>query len=233
MDGVGIRSLRKIVPAFMSAVVIPWWLSGGILPADCLLAYAAKGAADYAGSKVNLHNPGTYDAVDGAAFPTWNVLTGWLFVKASAQYLNIPGLIPSKPITLIARILKPNAAADDGIITPTGVTTGFDVRASGGGAIYHLELLNAFAVFIAASTSNIAIGADVTVGVSYSGVGAWAFYLNGAPDGSGVNNQVLGANATAVGGIERADGYYKFMALYSAVLTAAQIGAVQTAMAAL
>ncbi len=44
---------------------IPWWLAGGIPAENCIAAYQPKGAASYAASKVNLANPGTYDAYEG------------------------------------------------------------------------------------------------------------------------------------------------------------------------
>jgi len=68
---------------------VSWWLAGGVIdPANCIAAYQPKGAASYAASKVNLANPGTYDAVDGAAYPTWSADTGWTFNKLLSQYLK-------------------------------------------------------------------------------------------------------------------------------------------------
>ena len=64
----------------------PWWLSGGIAAANCVVAYQPKGAASYATSKVNLANPGTYDAADGTAYPTWNAINGWMF-NGTSQWL--------------------------------------------------------------------------------------------------------------------------------------------------
>lgn len=66
----------------------PWWLAGGIPRSACMAAYRAVGASDYATSKVNLANPGLYNATDGSAYPAWNVATGWTFNNASSQYLN-------------------------------------------------------------------------------------------------------------------------------------------------
>lgn len=50
------------------------------------VAYQAKGAASYAASKVNLANPGTYDAGDGTAYPTWSA-AGWA-LNGTDQYLT-------------------------------------------------------------------------------------------------------------------------------------------------
>lgn len=63
----------------------PWWLSGGISAADCLIAYQPKGAADYATSKVNLANPGTYDAISSDD-PGWSAANGWY--QISGDYID-------------------------------------------------------------------------------------------------------------------------------------------------
>lgn len=59
------------------AAPIPWYLAGGVSPANCIAAYQPKGAASYAASLVNLANPGTYDCTEGVA-PTWDI-AGWSF----------------------------------------------------------------------------------------------------------------------------------------------------------
>ena len=73
------RGLKRAVPG-------GWWLAGGISPAVCTAAYQAKGAASYAASKVNLANPGTYDAADDANLPSWDAVNGWLFT--GSEYLK-------------------------------------------------------------------------------------------------------------------------------------------------
>lgn len=63
-----------------AAASIPWYLSGGISAANCLVAYKAIGAANLAESYINLANPGVNDAVSGAGGdPTFNTATGWAF----------------------------------------------------------------------------------------------------------------------------------------------------------
>lgn len=69
-----------------------WWLSGGIAAANCIAAYQPKGAADYAASKVNLANPGTYNAADGNA-PGWDATNGWKF-DGTNDYLST-GIVPT------------------------------------------------------------------------------------------------------------------------------------------
>jgi len=63
-----------------------WWDLNGTIT-SCVAAYQPKGAASYAASKTNLANSGTYDATDGAAYPTWDASTGWKF-NGSTQYLK-------------------------------------------------------------------------------------------------------------------------------------------------
>jgi len=63
-----------------------WWTLDGAI-SSCVVAYQPKGAASYAASKTNLANSGTYDAVDGAAYPAWDASTGWKF-NGSTQYLK-------------------------------------------------------------------------------------------------------------------------------------------------
>ena len=72
------------------APVIPWYNAGGA--PDPLAAYQPKGADDLADSYINIVNPGTYNAAPGVA-PTWDVANGWIF-NGTTQYLTtgIPGI---------------------------------------------------------------------------------------------------------------------------------------------
>lgn len=81
------------------SAAVSWWLSGGISAANCIAAYQPKGAASYAASKVNLANPGTYDAGDGSAYPTWNATDGWIFVT---KYLTT-GIVPTDNFSCVVR----------------------------------------------------------------------------------------------------------------------------------
>lgn len=66
-----------------------WWnaVSCGIAAYDPLMA------TSFEGSKINMIDPGTYDATDGVAPPTWAAGTGWSFVTALSQSLST-GIIP-------------------------------------------------------------------------------------------------------------------------------------------
>lgn len=79
----------------------PWWLAGGIPASACVAAYQAVGASDYVASKVNLANPGTYNAVDGAAYPTWDAVNGWKF-DGTTHYLDT-GIVPNSGWSVICR----------------------------------------------------------------------------------------------------------------------------------
>ena len=82
---------RVISPTFQPSSLAgggAWWLAGGIAAANCVVAYQPKGAADYAASKVNLANPGTLNAADGAAYPSFATATGWTFDNSKSQYLD-------------------------------------------------------------------------------------------------------------------------------------------------
>lgn len=87
----------------------PWWLAGGVAAGSCLVAYQPKGAESYAASKVNLANPGKYDAVEGVA-PTWAKDTGWTG-NAIDMYLTITGLPTSLTHSIIINIVTQGTAA--------------------------------------------------------------------------------------------------------------------------
>lgn len=67
-----------------------WWDLDGTIT-SCLVAYQAIGAASYAASKVNLANPGTYDAVKANANESdWTADYGWDYGGTSSKVLKAP-----------------------------------------------------------------------------------------------------------------------------------------------
>lgn len=72
-----------------------WWEVPG---KTCVAAYQPKGATSYAASKVNLANPGTYNAYEGVA-PAFDAATGWTF--DASQYL-LTGITYISPTYSIA-----------------------------------------------------------------------------------------------------------------------------------
>jgi len=205
-----------------------WWLSGGIAAANCIAAYQPKGAADYATSKVNLANPGTYDAADGAAYPTWDASTGWTFVKANSQYLNT-GYVPTiNAGSIIVRFQSlSNDLATQGlcgcsesIATTTLMLSG---RWGGNQTVYGNGALGAY------NPSTLS-GVLAMAGLKHYKDGS---YVNSCGAGSGtITKSVL------IGGINGYSIYYceaqiLALAMYSVELDATQIGLLTTAMAAL
>ena len=79
----------------------PWWLAGGIPRDACVAAYQPVGASNYEASKVNLANPGTYDATDGTLAPTWDNVNGWKKTEYK-QYLKT-GIMATNGNSLIVR----------------------------------------------------------------------------------------------------------------------------------
>ena len=80
-----IMQIRVMSPR--TAAAAAWWVVPG---KTCVAAYQAKGAASYAASLVNLANPGTNDAVEGATPPAgWNVTDGWINAPGGST-LNCP-----------------------------------------------------------------------------------------------------------------------------------------------
>ncbi len=82
-------------------VPVSWWLSGSVAAANCIAAYAPKGAASQAASYTNLANPGTNNAAPGTA-PMWDATSGWKFLTASAQFLYT-GIFPTVGYSAIIR----------------------------------------------------------------------------------------------------------------------------------
>ena len=206
-----------------------WYLAGGVSAANCVAAYQPKGAADYATSKVNLANPGTYNATDGTAYPTWAAATGWTFTGVSSQYLYT-GIIPT------------NNQTWSGIAYFTvGGTAGTPFAAAGnsGGATpyFGVEPNNAgvnrryFAGFIVTVTPPL-------TGTHSMAVAGNQGYLDGSPDGGAIATAGTSFNQIAIGRLGVYSGFYftgniAAIAIYNATLTATQISLISAAMAAL
>lgn len=79
------------------------WLAGGVPAASCAAAYIFKGAGSYAAAKVNRNDPGTNDAANGLAYPTWAAGSGCTVNAALSQYLTT-GLVPTSGWSAIVRV---------------------------------------------------------------------------------------------------------------------------------
>lgn len=219
------KTMRSVV--LMGGVKITWYYAGGIAAANCIIAYQPKGAADYAASKVNLANPGTYNATDGAAFPTWDAVNGWIF-NGSTQYLTT-GYIPAAGQTksLIAR-LSDAVTSNFPLIGTQANANKFGVMANSawqGGRTY------------GNGSPTVTVLGQLTGGVF--AVAGNQGYLNGVPEGGVITAHAGVLIAIRVGHdfSSGADGWYQgylqALAVYDITLSAEQVLAVYAKMAAL
>ena len=219
---------------------IPWYLSGGIPAANCLAAYTPLGAASLAASYDNNAAPGngladgTYDCTLGVV-PGWAAGTGWTFDGAT-QYLNtgLPG--DTKPTTNIARANGTDFVNHRTLFGPTAPTNSWQWKVNF--AVDFQQILHYGVAGIAIDNVLVPIAASHVLAVSYSGIGAYQFYMDGAPGNSGVNNVVLAAGNLSIGAVGAVPnewwlGSIQAQALYNIVLTPVQVAAVSTAAAAL
>lgn len=206
------------------AAATPWYLAGGVSAADCVAAYQPKGAADYAASKVNLANPGTYNADDEDTHaPSFASGTGW--TGGDGKYL-LTGLVPSTALTtgmtIIARYSDAPAEGVAGILT----TIPFEFKTLG----FLVE--NGYMLYL--SGDEPVVSELVTSGVCC--LAGQKAYIDGVyiDDVSksylpGSEMQILrapGDNLYFLGSVQA-------VAAYNADLTADQVAAISTAMAAL
>lgn len=108
-----------------------WWTAGGATGA--IAAYQPKSAADYATSKVNLANPGTFDCTDGTSAPSWTSANGWSFNGSSFVKT---GVTVTSSYTMLIQI----NTIGSGQATPCGVRAGgsslFDIYCDYFGTLY-------------------------------------------------------------------------------------------------
>lgn len=200
-----------------------WWCPCGINPADVVAAYAAKGAASYAASKINLANPGTFDWLDGVAFPSWNNTNGWMFSRISSQYLYINSITLNQNTTSIVKFSNHiEVAGYDqslygrwGDIAPHGI----NLSDSEGSANY----------FDFTTATSVVPNDPLTSGIL--AINKDRIYLDGNPyanwsttpqDREGNNPIGMGASYVNVYA-NFLDGYIQAFAIYNKILTQSQI----------
>ncbi|MBV6343492.1 hypothetical protein [Candidatus Magnetobacterium casense] len=213
----------RVVSPRGGAAAVSWWLSGGIAAANCLAAYAAKGAASLAASYVNLANPGTYNLAYTGSGLTWDAVNGWIDATGNAV-LTATGLTVTNNQTWSVLCKFTNlAAVANCCLCSNGNTLQFAVRPIRSGTDRR---------YVSGDQSSILVG-QKTTGVM--GIAGRQPYYNGAADGAlitagvGTNGTYLALHGSAAGLF----GYYQANALYNITLSAAQMLAVSTAMAAL
>ena len=220
---VGSRGVRISQPG--GAAAIPWYLSGGIPAANCVAAYNAKSAASLADSYVNLNAPGVNNAAPGVA-PTWATGTGWTF-NGSTQWLIVGSVVPTNNQTW-SYIVRFSGASNTGSLGGTGTGSNPYIslqpfRGPGTGRSYsnggELVFAGAYASGIMAVAGN-------------------ACYINGAPEPGPIPTTAgvlpgFGIGRTHIGGTYIAANIQACAIYQTMPLSAAQVLAVSTAMAAL
>ena len=220
---------RTLGPLGVQVAAQKWWLAGGVSASNAVAAYQPKGAASLSASYSNLANPGTNDAAPGVA-PTFASETGWTFTSTS-QYL-LTGLSPvTRSWSMLIRLKTGSSLG--------GYVAGvfdqpFYFRYVGGSPPFRFASGGQSDYLIAVSTNTEYVW----------GVAGTACYR----DGSNVGTVSGSGNATstvtggiALGGLNLSPwnfglgGSFQMyaVAIYSTTLTAAQVAAVSSAMAAL
>lgn len=208
-----------------AAAAVPWWLAGGVAAANAIAVYQPKGAASLAASYVNLANPGTYDAAPGVA-PTWAAGVGWTF-NGTTQYLTT-GVSLNQTYSMLVRFSGATLAALCSIAGQDGSATSrfrFGPRTTG--------------VFYACGATTSTMAPATTSGVI--GLSGYQPYRNSATDGAptsgwvgvGIDTFIGAYNNQGVGAAQFYTGNVAALAIYNTTLTAPQVLAVSTAMAAL
>ena len=204
-----------------------WWLAGGIDPDNCVAAYQPKGAASYAASKVNLAQPGTYDLADPATQPTWDAATGWTFAGGATQFFDT-GYTGPATITLIVRYSGASTTGDVGIMGSVGPVASLLYTASAAGSGGKRFVHSGASQYVLPE-----VAAD-TIAVTREGG-----YASGSPVTTiwSTTQNLTMSQSTKIGNrgdnTTRYTGNILAVAIYSDIISAAEIAALTTRMNAL
>lgn len=190
-------------PRLSTAEIIPWYT----LFTSGLAAFQPLGAASYAASKVNLLNPGTNDAADGTAYPTWDASYGWGMASASLQYLTVGSgaLTTATPLTIAALFKPDNVTRNNYLATIARNATSielFALTANGTQPQDHAQAQTwqAGAVAVADTTAGFSAATWQTFIAVFSAANARAVYLNGANKGTETTSKTpQSLNLTLIG----------------------------------
>ncbi len=213
------------------SAAVSWWLAGGISAANCVAAYQAKGAADYATSKINLANPGTYNLENGTSYPTWNTTDGWVFDGTNKWlYANVYADTTNQTWSMLFRF-------SDGA-TGTTVENFIGGWSDTNSELYFQPNYKNAGIFMAHETSAYKWGTYMTAGVA--GMIGRSFYRDGSYVwGVGTGTGCVITNPLTIGKIYPSYtsrfflGKIQAFVAYNATLTAEQVSALTTAMNAL
>lgn len=202
-----------------------WWLSGGVSAGDCYGAWAAKGAASYAASLINLNNPGTNDLATDIAEPAFDTATGWAGnvtthagLKSSATFTLTQAATIFVRVNAATTTFKTWYAADSVDTERARPSASNAVTFSWGGSAGARTVTIANDVVIGmVGTQPWVNGAasGATIDVTFSRAGKYMRFMHDGYGGNGMN------------------GYMLAIAVYTTTLTPPQAAAVMAAMAAL
>lgn len=209
-----------------AAVAVPWYLAGGVSAANCLAAYQPKGAADYAASLMDL--TGNSNSATEGTTPDWDITNGWSFDASNSEYLIVPLSASGIGWSLIARYKDFVTGAAGYILGSVNLArhfaTGFRYNGNsyfGAGNLVYVNISGA-------STGGVLCVAG-EYGY-YNGVEKTSS-LTGATDNSA--NIFIGCLNSGGSPANFATCKIQALAIYNTTLTADQVAAISTAMAAL
>ena len=213
-----------------------WWEAGGAT--GCVAAYAAKGAASYTASKINLANPGTYDLVEVGTGTdvSWSAARGWYAWTGKVFDTGIfPGMGTWTAICSVANCTNP---------PPEFVVMFGATGVVNGGRQYLYVALQTHYVGAGprycAPNATTVLESPVSSSAVYAIAGQTA-YKNGVFATALVGTPTTASISLKIGAYQELNGhyYYRFYAdiyalsVYNTTLSAAQVAAVSAAMAAL
>lgn len=211
------RAIAMGLMGGQKGTVLPWYLAGGVLLENCLVAYKAIGSASLAASYINLANPGTNNAAPFGTPPTFNASYGWLFEGVLSISLTF-GISTISTNTTIVRFSE--------------VT---------GGAVFGTESAEFYAVFPNTSgnvyyynKNEVAKAPGLATGVV--AIAGTKGYRNGVEDISTLDGLITVPRPLNIGRLNSSNyfsGKIQAFCHYNITLTATQILAITNAMNAL
>lgn len=198
-----------------------WWDLNGTLT-SCVAAYQPKGAASYAASKVNLANPGTYDAAHYTQYPDWDATNGWMFDKSNSEGLKTGYVASDENVTVIVRYSNNTGSLYEIQTLVSNLKTAIWLRVS-------------YGFWFTSGSSN-----DQYVNNpnnhSVAALAGYNCYVDGSSAINLTDNSFTPDSEFFIGYYPNTryyNGYIQAVAIYNAHLTSTQISNLATAMAAL
>jgi hypothetical protein len=208
-----------------AAAQTPWYLSGGISDASCIAAYAAKGAASYAASKVNLSHPGTNDLSEGpGGAVSWATGTGWSFTGDSNKRFNT-GVVPVLSYTVIIQVA--NVVSQIAIGSVKGAGQNYEISpVSGDNISVGYEAGDSIVVLPQLPNGNLALVGQAP----YRNGVANGPTITGSANFAGVPLYIGCANLLGIAATAGFTGQIHSVAIYNTSLSPSQVLAVAEAM---